>query len=98
MTDLLPTNHKPTFRSDYPATLDNIDKCLADQQLAITQFSLSTQLPTAYAKASKRNPEVKKEDVIIAVLLTAPGWADENLLDLILDELLSRYSNSMANA
>jgi hypothetical protein len=98
MKDLLPTGHKPTFSTDFPASLDSLDKCLADQQLAITQFSLLIQLRDTYVKAIKRNPNVSKETVINAVLISAPDWVDYNTLELIWTEVLAKYSDLIANA
>ncbi|KAJ4310223.1 hypothetical protein N0V94_008549 [Neodidymelliopsis sp. IMI 364377] len=98
MKDLLPTGHKPTFRTDFSATMNNLDLCLTDQQLAIDQFSLLIQLRDTYVKAKKRNPHVSKDTVVNAVLLTAPDWADYDLLELIWTEVLAKYSDSMANA
>ncbi|KAJ4349105.1 hypothetical protein N0V95_004886 [Ascochyta clinopodiicola] len=98
MKELLPTGHKPTFQTDFPATLESLDICLADQQLAITQFSLLIQLRDTYVKAIKRDPHITKDKVINAVLLSAPDWADYDLLELIWTEVLAKYSKNMANA
>ncbi|KAF7879129.1 hypothetical protein EAF04_000328 [Stromatinia cepivora] len=98
MKALLPTGHKPTFQVDFPATLDSLDTCLAAQQLAITQFSLLVQLRNTYIKALKRDPHITKDAVLSAVLISAPEWADYELLDNIWTEVLAKYSNLMKNA
>ncbi|KAL6918685.1 hypothetical protein ACHAP8_010669 [Fusarium lateritium] len=98
MAVLLPTGHKPTFRTDFSATLDNLDKCLEYQQLALTQFSLLTQLRDTYVKALKRNPNVGKDAVINAVLISAPDWVTSDLLEEIWTDVLAKYSNLIANA
>lgn len=98
MKNILPPNHKPTFRTNFEPTLKNLDTCLADQQLAITQFSLLIQLRDTYVKAVKRNPHISKDTVINAVLLTAPEWVDYNLLDQMWSQVLAKYSDMIANA
>lgn len=98
MSALLPPGQQPTFKTDFAPTLDNLDTCLADQQLALDQFSILTQLRTAYVKGLKRNPNVKKDDILNAVLLTAPDWVDYPLLDSIWTDVLAKYSDLMAKA
>lgn len=98
MKDLLPAGHKPTFSTDFPATLASLDQCLADQQLAITQFSLLIQLRNTYVKAIHRNPNVVKDTVINAVLLTAPDWVNYDTLALMWTEVLAKYSDLIAHA
>ncbi|KAI3575864.1 hypothetical protein IWW34DRAFT_852023 [Fusarium oxysporum f. sp. albedinis] len=98
MTNLLPAGHKPTFSTDFPPTLESLDKCLADQQLALTQFSLLIQLRNTYVKALKRNPNVTKDTIINAVLLTAPDWVTYDMLESIWTQVLAKYSNLIAHA
>ena len=98
MTKLLPDGHKPTFSVDFPATLESLDTCLADQNLAITQFSLLLQLRNTYVNALARNPKVTKDTVVNAVLLTSPLWCTYDMLSQMWDQVLAKNSTLMKNA
>jgi hypothetical protein len=98
MQDLLPPGHGPTFDFSFPATIDSLDQCLAAQQAALSQFTLLSQLRTTYVDAFDNNRNPTKASVVGAVLLSAPAWVTETLLNAIWDDVLAKYSTLLKNA
>jgi len=98
MTILLPVDHKPVYDYSFESKYENLDKCIAAQYTALKQFGCLMQLRTTYEMALKRNPNVTKDTIINAVLLTQPGWVDYDLLLKIWDQVLAKYSTLMKNA
>lgn len=98
MTALLPPGHKPTFNASFPDTIESLDKCVAAQQAAIAQFSLLAQLRTTYVNAVNNHRNPSKAGCIGAVLLSAPQWVTEDILNSIWDNVLAKYSTLMRYA
>jgi len=98
MLKILPPGHQPTFDFGFPDTIASLDKCLAAQQAAISQFGLLVQLRTNYVTALNNGRNPTKAGTIYVVLSTAPQWVTEAILTSIWDDVLAKYSTLMKNA
>jgi hypothetical protein len=98
MLKILPPGHKPTFDFVFPDTIASLDKCLAAQQAAISQFGLLSQLRNVYVNALENHRNPTKASCINVVLFSAPQWVTEAILSSIWDDVLAKYSTLMKNA
>jgi len=98
MFKIVPANFVKPFKYDFPSNLSQEDNFIAAQTTAVNTFSLLLQLRTTYQKAKARDPHVKKETVISAVLISSPDWVTSDILNKIWDNVLAKYSTEMKNA
>jgi len=98
MLKILPPDHQPTFDFGFPDTIASLDKCLAAQQAAISQFGLLVQLRNIYVTALTNGRNPTKSGCINAILTSAPLWVTEAILTSIWDDVLAKYSTLMKDA
>ncbi len=97
VTELRKQISEPIFDWRYETGIENLPQFIVAQHGAVRQYGLLPTLRSTYKNALERNPDVTKDLIIGAILITAPAEVTKELLEKYWD-ILAENSDLIKNA